>query len=119
MTQFARVAQLAEEMAATASRLKKRAAIAQAITTVHAAAPQTNDAGLFALYLAGSPFAESDPRNLNAGGALLSRAVLAVSGATDAALTAAYRRYGDLGAAAGDLLAAQDQGSGSRVQGSE
>ena len=104
MTTFARVAQLAEEMAATASRLKKRAAIAQAIASVHAAAPQTNDAGLFALYLAGSPFAESDPRNLNAGAALLSRAVLAVSGATDAELTAAYRRHGDLGAAAFDLL---------------
>ena len=104
MTPFASVAQLAEEMASTSSRLAKRATIAQAIASVHAAAPQTNDAGLFALYLAGTPFAESDPRNLNAGGALLSRAVLAVSGATDAALTAAYRRHGDLGAAAFDLL---------------
>jgi DNA ligase-1 len=104
MTPFAHVAQLAEDMAATSSRLAKRAAIAQAIAAVHAAAPQSNDAGLFALHLAGTPFAESDPRNLNAGGALLSRAVLAVSGATDAALTAAYLRYGDLGAAAFDLL---------------
>ena len=51
------------------------------------------------MYLAGEPFAESDPRKLNAGGALLTRAVLSVSGATDAALTAAYRRHGDLGAA--------------------
>ena len=47
------------------------------------------------------------PRKLNAGGALLTRAVLAVSGATDAALTAAYRRHGDLGAAAFDLLEAR------------
>ena len=62
MTPFARVAQLAEEMAATASRLKKRAAIAQAVTGVHAAAPQADDAGLFALYLAGTPFAEVRPR---------------------------------------------------------
>src|SRR6202789_3021750 len=105
MTLFATVAELAEEMAATASRLKKRAAIAAAISAVHAGAPETNDAGLFALYLAGTPFAESDPRKLNAGGALLSRAVLAVSGASDAELTAAYRRRGDLGAAAFDLLA--------------
>jgi DNA ligase-1 len=109
MTLFARVAELAEEMAATASRLKKRAAIAAAITAVHADAPDADDAGLFAMYLAGTPFAESDARKLNAGGALLSRAVLAVSAATDAELTAAYRRHGDLGAAAFDLLAGQPE----------
>jgi len=57
------------------------------------------------MYLAGEPFAESDPRKLNAGGALLTRAVLTISGATEAALSAAYRRHGDLGAAAFDLLA--------------
>ncbi len=105
MTPFTLVAQLAEEMAATASRLKKRAAIGQAIAAAHADAPEADDAGLFAMYLAGTPFAEADPRKLNAGGALLTRAVLAVSGATDAALTAAYRRHGDLGTAAFDLLA--------------
>src|SRR5580693_5246737 len=56
MALFKQVAQLAEEMAATASRLKKRAAIAHAISAAHAAAPGTDDAGLFALYLAGTPF---------------------------------------------------------------
>lgn len=105
MAMLLQLAELAEQMAATASRLAKRSAIAQAIAAVHHAAPQTEDAGLFAMYLAGTPFAESDPRKLNAGGALLSKAILAVSGATDAALTAAYRRHGDLGAAAFDLLA--------------
>jgi DNA ligase-1 len=59
---------------------------------------------LFALYLAGTPFAEADPRKLNAGGALLSKALLSVSGATNPALTAAYKRHGDLGSAAFDLL---------------
>jgi DNA ligase-1 len=58
------------------------------------------------LYLAGTPFAEADVRKLNAGGALLSKALLAVSGANDVALTAAYRRHGDMGAAAFDLLMA-------------
>src|SRR5207302_410306 len=116
MALFAKLAALAEEMAGTASRLKKRAAIAQAIAEVHAESPESDDAGLFAMYLAGEPFAESDRRKLNAGGALLSRAVLAVSGATDAELGAAYRRHGDLGAAAFDLLqsAAQTQVSESR-----
>ncbi|MCU1319338.1 MAG: ligase ATP-dependent Dnl1, partial [Edaphobacter sp.] len=65
---------------------------------------ESEDAGWFALYLAGTPFAEADSRKLNAGGALLSKALLAVSGAEDIELTAAYRRHGDLGAAAFDLL---------------
>jgi DNA ligase 1 len=118
MTMFGEVAALAEELAGTASRLKKRAAIEAGLKAAHEASPESKDAGLFALYLAGQPFAENDPRKLNAGGALLSRAVLAVSGANDAALTAAYRRHGDLGAAAFDLLVAH-QGPGARAQGPE
>ena len=108
MALFHEVATLAEELANEGSRLKKRAAIADAIARVAAesrvATQSLDDAGLFALYLAGTPFAEADPRKLNAGGALLTRALLAVSGATDAQLTTAYRRHGDLGAAAFDLL---------------
>jgi DNA ligase 1 len=103
MALFADVATLAEYLAGEPSRLKKRAAIAAALRAAHAAASSGNDAGLLALYIAGTPFAESDPRKLNAGGALLSSAVKAVTGATDAALTAGYRRHGDMGAAAFDL----------------
>jgi DNA ligase-1 len=104
MTLFAEVARLAEALAGEPSRLKKRAAIAQAIrSAANEAAPDSTDAGLIAMYVAGTPFAESDPRKLNAGGALLSKAVKTVTGATDAALTAAFRRHGDLGAAAFDL----------------
>ena len=102
MARFGAVAELAEEMAATGSRLKKRAAIAAAIANVHAEG--AGEEGLFCLYLAGLPFAEADPRKLNAGGALLSKAVKVVSGAKEAELTAAYRRHGDLGAAAFDLM---------------
>jgi DNA ligase-1 len=116
MTLFAAVAKLAEELAGEAGRLKKRAAIAGAISAVHAAAPENEDAGLFALYLAGTPFAEADARKLNAGGALLSKALLAVSGATDVALTAAYRRHGDMGAAAFDLLMASPAAAGRAVE---
>jgi DNA ligase 1 len=104
MALFQRVAQLAEAMAGTASRLKKRAAIAAELAALRAEEPAGEDAGRFAMYLAGAPFAEWDQRKLNAGGALLTRAVLAVCGATDAALSAAYRRHGDLGAAAFDLM---------------
>ena len=104
MALFTALAELAERLAGEGSRLKKRAAIAEAIAQVHTASPESQDAGWFALYLAGLPFAEADPRKLNAGGALLSRALLKVSGATDTALTAAYRLHGDMGAAAYDLL---------------
>jgi DNA ligase-1 len=104
MTGFRSVAELAERMAATSSKLAKRAAIAVEIVRVHAESP--DDLALFCGYLAGLPFAEADPRKLNAGGALLTRAVLNVSGATEAQLTEAYRRHGDLGAAAFDLFAA-------------
>lgn len=106
MVPFAAVAQTAEEAGANASRLKKRAAIEAGLTA--AAQSSVREAGLFALYLAGQPFAENDARKLNAGGALLSRAVLAVSGATDAELHAAYRRHGDLGAATFDLFASHE-----------
>ena len=106
MALFSAVAELAERLAAEPGKLKKRAAIAEAISAVYGAAPESEDAGLFALYLAGTPFAESDARKLNAGGALLSKALLAVAGASDVALTAAYRRHGDVGAAAFDLLMA-------------
>jgi DNA ligase-1 len=103
MTLFAEVARLAEALANETSRLKKRAAIAATIAAVHESAPAGDDTGLLAMYVAGTPFAEADPRKLNAGGALLSKAVKEVSGASDAALAAAYRRHGDLGAAAAEI----------------
>jgi len=119
---FAEVARLAEDLAGESSRLKKRAAIAAALGRI--AGPPTSQnrdmwhpelaaAGRFCLYVAGQPFAEDDARKLNAGGALLSRAVKDVSRCTDAELAAAYRRHGDLGAAGYDLML----GQGSRAEG--
>jgi DNA ligase-1 len=104
MAEFRELARLAEELAGEPGRLKKLTAIAEALLAVHEASPQSEDAGLFALYLAGMPFAEADARKLNAGGALLSKALLEVSEATQSDLTAAYKRHGDLGAAGFDLL---------------
>ncbi len=112
MALFREVAELAEALAAEPGKLKKRAAIAASIRRVHEADPASEDAGLFALYLAGTPFAEADPRKLNAGGALLSKVLLEVSGATQVALTAAYRKHGDIGAAAYELMSAREGGEG-------
>lgn len=115
MALFRELAELAEMLACEASRLKKRAAIAEAIVRVHDASPEVEDAGLFAMYLAGTPFAEADSRKLNAGGALLSKALLAVSGTSSGELTASYKRHGDLGTAGFDLLSgasAKDNSTG-------
>jgi DNA ligase 1 len=104
---FADLAELAETLAGEGSKLKKRAAIADAVR--RAAAESAHEAGRFCLYLAGQTFAEADPRKLNAGGAILSRALKQIAEASDAALNMAYRKHGDLGAAAFDLLAALEQ----------
>src|SRR5260370_41493698 len=104
MALFSAVAELAEELAGETGRLKKRAAIAGAISAVHAAAPESEDAGLFALYVAGTPFEEADGGEVNGGGALLSKAVLAVGGGRDVSFTAAYRRPWGMGAGAFELL---------------
>jgi DNA ligase-1 len=102
---FGDVARVAQALAAESGRLKKRSAIVEALLRVvgpdgESSAARLRDAGLFCLYLAGQAFAEADPRKLNVGGALLTRVLKQVSGCTDAALAAAYRRHGDLGAAA-------------------
>ncbi len=106
MALFAKIAAVAEFLAGEASRLKKRAAIADAVgeLATNGQPDAVTEAGRFCLFLAGQPFSEADARKLNAGGAILSKALRTVSGATDAAMTAAYRRHGDLGAAAYDLL---------------
>lgn len=116
MARFSGLAKLAEELAGEPRKLKKRAAIAETIAAVHAAAPESEDAGRFALYLAGTPFPEADMRKLNAGGALLSKALLAVSGASQIELTAADKRHGDLGAAGFDLLHDRQRRSGNGDQ---
>lgn len=104
MAQFLRLAELAEQLAATSSRLKKRAAIAEVLLAIEREDDGT-EAGLFAQFLSGMPFAGADPRKVNAGGAMLSRIVAEISHATDTAMTAAYRRHGDFGAATHDLFA--------------
>jgi DNA ligase 1 len=101
---FAQLAELCQRLAETGSKLEKRALMAEYLRPL--AVPE---AGLAALYLAGVPFPETDGRALNVGGAALSRVLADLSGASQAAMHAAYLRHGDLGGAAQDLL----QGRGS------
>ena len=96
LTQFA---ELCQQLAETGSKLEKRARMADYLRGL--AIPE---AGLAALYLAGVPFPETDPRELQVGGSLLSRVLAQLSGASESAMHAAYLRHGDLGGAAQDLL---------------
>lgn len=95
-------AELCQALAATSKKLEKRALISGYLKT-----QKIEDAAHAALYLSGQPFAETDRRTLNVGGTLLAKAVAQLSGADRNAMYAAYRRNGDLGAAAYDLLEKQ------------
>jgi DNA ligase-1 len=64
------------------------------------------------LYLTGRAFSETDPRELNVGGASVSKVLKAITGADDHRMHAAYLRHGDLGSAAFDLLSEQLQSKG-------
>jgi DNA ligase 1 len=96
---LAQFVELCERLAATGSKLQKRALMAEYLREL-----PVPEAGLAALYLAGAPFAETDGRELKVGGALLSRVLAQLSGASQPAMHAAYLRHGDLGGAARDLL---------------
>ena len=97
---FAEFARLCDSLAATTKKLEKRALISNWLKSL-----PVEDAARGALYLAGQAFAETDPRLLNTGGALLSKALAQLSGADQQVMHAAYLRHGDLGAAAEELLA--------------
>jgi DNA ligase-1 len=99
---FQPFAELCQRLAETGGKLQKRALMAEYLRAL-----PVSEAGLAALYLAGVPFPETDRRDLNVGGALLSRVIAQLSGATPAAMHAAYLRHGDLGGAAQDLLQAR------------
>ena len=101
MTELEPWAELCERLAGTTKKLEKRAWMADYLRELPVEA-----SAHAALYLAGTPFAEADGRQLNVGGASLWQVVKELTQASDAAMHAAYRRHGDLGAAAFDLLAA-------------
>jgi DNA ligase-1 len=102
MTQLQPWAALCERLAGTTKKLEKRAWVAEYLRNL-----PVEDAARAALYLAGTPFPETDRRQLSVGGASLWRVVEELTKASDAAMHEAYRRHGDMGAAAFDLLDGQ------------
>ena len=96
------LAELCERIAATPKKTEKVAMGAE-----YFRARELQDASVSAVFLSGRAFPAFDEHTLQIGGALLWKLVSEITGAHDAALTAAYRKRGDLGAAAYDVLLAK------------
>src|SRR4051794_6173026 len=94
-----RFAQTAEAVAATTSKLQKTTLLADYLKSLPVDAAATA-----AVFFSGRPFPAYEETTLNAGGSLLWRIVGELSGNNESQLTAAYRKLGDLGAVAGEVL---------------
>jgi ATP-dependent DNA ligase len=95
------LAELCERIAATTKKTEKVAMVAEYFRS-----RELEDAAISAVFLSGRAFPAFDERTLQIGGSLLWKLVGELTGARTAALTAAYRKRGDLGAAAYDVLLA-------------
>lgn len=98
-TTWLRFAELCDTLTATRSKLAKRAAMSQYLRAL-----DTASAGLAVQYLTGAVFPETDARKLQVGGQLIVRALETVTHADGDRFHMVYRKYGDLGAAAEELL---------------
>src|SRR5258708_19481369 len=93
------LAQLAEAVSGTNKKKEKVRLVAD-----YFRARPVETAAQSAIFLSGRAFPMWEERTLQVGGTLLWRALAEVSGRSEVSITAAYRRHGDLGAAAQDLL---------------
>ena len=97
-----RLAEVCEQIAATTKKTEKTAIVAEYFRS-----RELPDAAISAVFLSGRAFPAFDERTLQIGGSLLWKLVGELTGARDATLTAAYRKRGDLGSAAYDVLLAK------------
>jgi DNA ligase-1 len=92
-------AEACEAIAATTKKLLKTGIVADYLKS-----RTPDEAAVSAVFLSGRPFPAWEETTLQVGGSLLWRVVAELSGKDDAALTAAYRKHGDLGAVAAEVL---------------
>ena len=92
-------AQTADAVAPTTKKLEKVRLVAEYFRS-----RPVEEAAQAAVFLSGRAFPAWEERTLQVGGTLLWRTVGEISGKGEVAMTAAYRRHGDLGAAAQDVL---------------
>lgn len=100
MRQFA---QTCEAIAATTKRLEKIQIVAEYLKS-----RPVEEASVSAVFLSGKPFPAFEEATLQVGGRSLWQVIGELSGKNDAELTAAYRRLGDVGAVAGDVLGSRE-----------
>jgi DNA ligase-1 len=93
------LAKSCEAIAGTAKKLLKTAIVADYLKS-----RPTDEAAVAATFLSGRSFPSGEQTTLQVGGRALSRIVADLSGKDESDLTAAYRRHGDLGSVAGELL---------------
>jgi DNA ligase-1 len=94
-----RLAQASEQIAATTKRLEKTRIVAEYFRSL-----AVEEAAISAVFLCGRPFAAWEETTLQVGGRLLVKIITELAGKDESELTSSYRRLGDLGAVAGDLL---------------
>ncbi len=96
MKQFATTC---EAIAGTTKKLQKTAIVADYLKSTSA-----DEAAVSAVFFSGRPFPVWEETTLQIGGRSLWRIVADLAGKSDADLTDAYRRHGDLGAVAAEIL---------------
>src|SRR5258708_21729739 len=92
-------AESCEAIAATTKKLQKTAIVAEYFKS-----RATDEAAVSAVFLSGRAFPAWEETTLQVGGSLLWQGVAELSGEEGAAVTAAYRKPGDLGGGAGEAL---------------
>ena len=95
------LAEAGERISATTKKLEKIAIVAEYL---QARTPE--EASVAAVFLSGRPFPVWEETTLQVGGRVLWRIVAELSGKSEAELTAAYRKLGDLGGVAEAVLTA-------------
>src|SRR5262252_7634895 len=94
-----RLAEVCEGIAGTTKKLEKVGVLADYLR-----ACRPPEAAVSAVFLSGRPFPVWEETTMQVGGALLWRVVAELSGRSENELHSAYRRHGDLGALAGEVL---------------
>jgi DNA ligase-1 len=94
-----RLATACEELAGTTKKLLKTGIVADYLK-----ARTTDEAAVSAVFLSGRAFPAYEETTLQVGSRSLWQIVAELSGSDEDKMTAAYRRHGDLGAVAGEVL---------------
>jgi DNA ligase-1 len=100
-------AEAAERISGTTKKLEKVAIVADYLIS-----RPREESAVAAVFLSGRPFPAWEETTLQVGGRLLWRVVEELSGKSPQELTAAYRKHGDLGAAAAEVLSTRPVGTG-------